>query len=152
MAIRLRQIIINLPNYEPIDEPYITLKEYNEVLQEKTGHIVSCKLAARLLDGNNTSLRIANAKGNWLDVARFVPSFSEVNYPATMTLSVRVDMLGYGDAEYLDNQGWDLDCEYPCIVVCNPDEFRSVLDAIFQLDFVTTAICELMANRPRVTL
>ena len=144
--------MINLPNYEPIDEPYITLREYNEALQEKTGNIVSCKLAARLLDGNNASLRLSNTKGNWLDVARFVPSFNEVNYPATMTLLVRVGMLGYDDSEHLDNRGWDLDCEYPAITVCNPDEFKSALDDIFQLDVVTTAICELMANRPRVTI
>ena len=144
--------MINLPNYEPIKEPYITLREYNEALQEKTGNIVSCKLAARLLDGNNASLRIANVKGNWLDVARFVPLLNEVNYPATMTLTARVDMLWYDDAEHLDNLGWDLDCEYPRTAICNPDELRDALDAIFQLGFVTTAICELMANRPRVTI
>jgi hypothetical protein len=144
--------MINLPNYEPIKEPYITLREYNEALQEKTGNIVSCKLAARLLDGNNASLRIANTKGNWLDVARFVPSFNEVNYPATMTLAVGVDMLGCDDAEFLDGIGWDLDCEYPRTAICNPEELGDALDAIFQLDFVTTAICELMANRPRITI
>ncbi len=144
--------MINLPNYEPIEEPYITLREYNEALQEKTGNIVSCKLAARLLDGNNATLRLNNAKGNWLAVASFVPSFNEVNYPATMTLLVGANMLGYDDSERLDSQGWDLDCEYPCITACNPDEFKSVLDDVFSLDFVTTAICELMANRPRVTL
>ena len=148
----MRQPIINLPNYEPMDEPCVTLRQYNQALQEKTDNVVSCKFASRLLDGNNASLRLINARGNWLDVARFVPSFNEVNYPATMTLTVRVDMLGFDDAEHLDNLGWDLDCEYACTVICNPDDIRDALDAIFQLDFVTTAICELMANRPHVTI
>lgn len=146
--------MINLPNYEPIDEPYITLREYNQALQEKTGNIVSCELASVLFDGNNASLRLMNAKGNWLDVASFVPSFNEVNYPATMTLSVGWKMLNTGDSAWLSECGWHVvDCdEYPYVTLSNPYELKAALDAIFQLDFVTTAICELMANRPHVTI
>lgn len=144
--------MINLPNYEPIDEPCITLRQYNEALQEKTNNIVYCILASALVDGNNATLRLSNTNQSRLDVASFVPAFNTLNYPATTTLLLQTSMLGYDDSEHLDNQGWDLDCEYPCVGVRNPDEFKSVLDDIFQLDFVTTAICELMANRPRVTI
>ncbi len=146
--------MINLPNYEPMDEPCVTLRQYNQALQEKTDNVVSCKFASRLLDGNNASLRLINARGNWLDVARFVPSFNEVNYPATMTLSVGWKMLNTGDSTWLSECGWHVvDCdEYPCVTLSNPDELKAALDAIFQLDLVTTAICELMANRPRITI
>jgi hypothetical protein len=144
--------MIDLPDYAPIDEPYITIRAWNEALQEKTGGIVYLRLATALFDGNRCSLRLSNANQNWQDIANFVPAFTALNYPATITLAIKGEMLTADDSEWLDEQGWDLDCEYPYVSVCNPGELTIALDGLFQSDFVTVMICELMSNRPRVTL
>lgn len=140
--------MITLPDYSVLVEPESILDAFDEALRAKTNGIVMLCSVQSLFSGNDRQLRLKNQAGNHLGIANLSPVFTTVNYPMNIIMFIDVNMLAYDDAEFLDEGVWALDDEHPTTVVTSPAELEEAINDLFQTDWVTVAVCELMGNKP----
>ena len=140
--------MINLPDYSPLADLGSIIEPFDTVLREKTDYAVMLRSVSTLFTGNTIELWLENKKKKQLAIARLSPEFEQVNYPMTITMLIDASMLPYDDAEFLEEGPWAIDGDSPVTAVYNPAELEDAINDVFQTDWVTVAICELMANKP----
>ena len=140
--------MINLPDYTPLVDVGSVVEPFDTVLREKTGYVVMLRTVSTIFTGNTLELWLENQAKNTLPIARLSPEFPGVNYPMAVTALIDVNMLSFDDAEFLDEGIWSMDGDSPTTVVFNPAELEDAINDIFQTDWVTIAVCELLTNRP----
>lgn len=140
--------MITLPDYSLLVEPESILADFDEALRAKTNDVVRLGCVQSLFTGNDRQLRLKNQAGNHLDIANLSPVFNTVNYPMNVIMFIDANVLSYDDAEFLDDGVWALDDEHPTTVVTNPIELEEAINDLFQTDWVSMAICELLSNKP----
>jgi len=140
--------VINLPDYTPLVDVGSVVEPFDTVLREKTGYVVMLRTVSTIFTGNTLELWLENQAKNTLPIARLSPEFPGINYPMTVTALIDANMLSFDDAEFLDEGTWSIDGDSPTTVVFNPAELEDAINDLFQTDWVTIAVCELLTNRP----
>lgn len=143
--------MISLPDYAPLVDLGSIIEPFDVALREKTNYAVMLRTVSTLFTGNTIELWLENqTKGNIgkksLAIARLSPEFEQVSYPMTITLLIDANMLPFDDAEFLDEGVWAMDGDSPITVAFNPAELEDAINDIFQTDWVTIAVCELMSG------
>lgn len=138
--------MINLPDYAPLVDLGSIIEPFDTALREKTDDAVMLRSVPSVFTGNSIELQLENQGKKTLNLARLEPEFEAVNYPMTITMLIDANMLPFDDAEFLDEGVWTIDGDSPTTVVYNPSELEEAINDIFQTDWVTVAICELMTG------